>query len=197
MKISLNLINHLQSKESFDDFLSEYNDIHERDPAYANTFAGMLELSRDLNHLNTPYLIIGGLAVASYLHQTDEEAFRNWRGTSDIDLVVPNRDLAERVLRKSGYEFRQIQNGKEGVIGRLYDFAKEDNGETTVVGYRQGICDSKGREITREMLNHAAVIPVHGVPIIVPKLKDLVYMKRLANRSKDRLDIKTLKGLVK
>ena len=195
MKISIDLINYLTDKNTWNDFLSEYNDIHDKNPAYANTFAGMLEISRGLNIKNKPYLIIGGLSVASYIHQLDSNAFKDWRGTSDIDLLLPNKKDAESVLYSAGYEFKQTQNTKEGMVGRLYDYVKEDNGEITVVGLREGICDKRKKDITQKLVNQRAIIPVYGVRVAVPKLKDLINMKRFANRAKDRGDIKTLKVL--
>jgi predicted nucleotidyltransferase len=196
MKLSIKLINHLTQQGTLDNFLSEYNTIHSRDPAYANTFAGMLEIAKGLCELKEDYLIIGGLSVASYLHQMDDMAFQNWRGTSDIDLLVPNRNAAEKILLYSDYKFKQTQHSKEGMIGNLYDYAKQDNGETTVVGLRTGLCDKSGRDITQKVLAHRAIIPVHGVRISVPQLKDLIEMKRWANRKKDREDIQTLKRMI-
>jgi predicted nucleotidyltransferase len=195
MKLSVRLINHLNRKGTFNDFLSEYNTIHEKDPAYANTFAGMLEIAKGLGELGQDYLIIGGLAVASYLHQMDDKAFQNWRGTSDIDLLVPDRNVAEKILLYSDYHFKQVQHSKEGMIGNLYDYVKQDNGEPTVVGLRMGLCDKSKRDITRKLLIHQAIIPVHGVGVAVPRIRDLIEMKRWANRSKDRSDIKTLKSM--
>jgi len=194
MKISEDLINHLEKVGTWEDFRLEYNIIHKKDPAYANTIAGMLEIARGLNKIKRKYLIIGGLAVASYLHQGDICAFREWRGTSDIDLLA-DKKIAESILKKADYSFAQTQKGKIGIIGRLYDYTKEDNGETTVVGLREKIMGENGRDITDYLLNHRSIIPVHGVHVSVPQLRDLVKMKRFANRKKDREDVKILKKL--
>ena len=191
----MNLINHLTHQGTWKDFLSEYNAIHQKTPAYANTFAGMLEIAKGLNDLGEDYLVIGGLAVASYLHQMNDQAFRTWRGTADIDLLVPDRDIAEKVLTYSDYHFSQTDKTKEGMIGKLYTYAKQDNGETTVVGLRTGLRDPAGRDITRKMLMHHATVPVYGVGVAIPRIKDLLDMKGQANRKKDRQDIKTLKSM--
>jgi hypothetical protein len=195
MKISQELKERLKEKDTFEEFEEEYMAIHEWNPAYANTFAGMLEISRGLNIRGTSHLIIGGLAVASYVHQVNPEAFRNWRGTSDIDLLVPHKKDAEAVLNYAGYKFKQSQKTKPGMIGRLYDYAKDDDGETTVVGLREGICDKSGRDITSKLLDHKTIIPVHGIMVSVPQLKYLLEMKKWANRPKDREDRKTLKDI--
>ncbi len=195
MKLSINLINSLTKSGTWEDFLNEYNGIHAKNPAYSNTYAGMLEICKGLNDLKEDYAIIGGLAVASYLHQMDDKAFQSWRGTSDIDLLVPNRDAAEKILLYSEYKFKQTQNSKEGMIGRLYDYVKQDNGEATVVGLRTGVCDKGERDITRKLLSHRAIIPVQGIGISVPQLKDLIQMKQWANRGKDRQDVKTLRSM--
>lgn len=196
MKLSTELINYLEEMGTWDSFRREYNKIHEKNPQYANTFAGMLEIARGLNVINAPYLIIGGLAVASYIHQLDNGAFRNWRGTSDIDLLVPDKKVAEGVFNSANYRFKQSQTTKQGMVGRLYDYVKEDNGEITVVGLRLGLTDKTGKNITNKFLNRSAMIPVHGVRVSVPQFKDLVYMKKWANRAKDRTDRNILRGLV-
>ena len=195
MKLSIDLINYLEEKGTWDSFRSEYNEIHKKDPLYANTFAGVLEIARGLNTENIPYLVIGGLAVASYLHQVDNSAFRNWRGTSDIDLVVSDKKIASRILNSADYKFKQSQPNKQGMVGRLCDYVKQDDGEITVVGLRTGIRDKTGRDVTNKFVKNSAKIPVHGVQISVPKLKDLIYMKRWANRGKDKSDIRTLKKI--
>ena len=193
MKFSVELIDHLEKVGSWNSFREEYQALHEKDPAYANTFGGMLEICRGLNIRETSYLIIGGMAVASYLHQADSHAFRDWRGTSDIDLMVPDKKLAEEVLNFADYKFRQTYPSKIGMKGKLYNYAKDNQGETIVVGLREGIVNSSGKDITNKLLNHAAIIPVHGVRIAVPQWKDLISMKRFANRKKDREDLNFLK----
>ena len=197
MKLSMDLIKHMERAGSWKDFRRDYDIIHDEkgNKSYANTFAGMLEISMGLDVLGEDYLIIGGMAVAAYLYQVDPQAFRNWRGTDDIDLLVIDKGIAERVLKSADYEFRGVLNNKPGVIGQLFDYAKEDNGETTVVGLRAGVADGTGKDITRKLLNHRAIIPVHGVQVAVPQLRALVEMKRSANRAKDREDIKTIKYL--
>lgn len=197
MKLSIELIKHLESRNTWKSFREEYDALHEKNPAYANTFAGMLEICRGLNIRNTPYLIVGGLAVASYLYKADNNALRDWRGTYDIDLVVPDKRLAEEVLNFADYEFRQKQPSKIGMKGFLYDYAKEDKGETTVVGLRKGLVNSSGKDITNKLIKRSEIIPVYGVRVSVPHLKDLVEMKRFANRNKDRIDLKYLRKFYK
>lgn len=196
MKISKKLEKHLKKVKTWRGFVEEYNIIHKKKPSYGNTFAGMLELARDLNERNVSYLIIGGLAVASYVHQGSDKAFREWRGTTDIDLLASKKE-AERALINADYEFGQAQRGKPGIIGKLYDYVKQDDGETTVVGLREKVQGRSGKDITNSLLNHKTMIPVHGVHIYVPRLKDLFEMKKWANRTKDRKDLKVLKKLMK
>ena len=196
MKLSMDLIAHLEKKGTLRAFIDEYETIYSKNPAYANTFAGMLEISRGLNLAKADYLIIGGLSVAAYLHQFDSEAFGSWRGTSDIDLLVTDKNIGTRVLKSADYDFAQVRPSRIGMKGLLYDYTKEDNGETTVVGLRTGIMDKAKRDVTKKLLTHSAIIPVHGVRVAVPQLGDLIKMKKWANRKRDREDIASLKYLL-
>ena len=167
-----------------DDFLAEDKAIRLVDRPYANSIIGCLELSHRLNEAGNLYLIIGGLAVACYVRQVNYEGFLKWRGTNDIDILVLNKDYGERALRNCGYEFRQLLKNKGGAIGPIYVYAREDNGETLVVGLRTGI-KSVNKDITSYLLKNATKVDLWGVPINVPMIRDLVAMKRDANRPKD------------
>lgn len=199
MKIDLSLIKHLAHNEQLERFMQEHDSLHNRDDkgkAYANTIGGCLGIAHDLNRKNIPYCIIGGLAVAFHLHQVNHDAFLQWRGTSDIDILA-NKKVAERTLGEFGYDFREPKYGKKGAKSGVYIYAKDDNGESLSLGLRQEVEDKTGRNIAPKLLGSATVVDVYSVPIRVPMIRDLVAMKLHANRAKDREDIKRLREFYK
>ncbi len=195
MKISTSLTSHLETNNQFKGFWREYKSLHSRDSTgqkYANTIAGCMEIVHDLNEKKIPYCILGGLAVAFHLHQVDHNAFLKWRGTSDIDLLVAKK-VVGGILRKNDYTYRQVLRGLKAAKQGVYDYVKDDNGETLVLGLRESIQNKKGKDITNKILNNSSLVDVYSVPIRVPMIRDLVQMKRFANRAKDREDIKLLR----
>lgn len=200
MKFSVNLIKHLKENEQFDKFWAEYDSLHSRaqTKAYANTVAGCLEIVHDLNDRGIPYCMIGGLSVAFHLHQVNHDAFLNWRGTSDIDILAP-KSAIESVLKANGYAYKQIRRGMPGARTGIFDYVKDDNGESLTLGLRQAVEDERDRDITGRLLGslHSTAVDVYSIPVRVPSIRELIAMKRAANRGKDRDDIKLLKAAYK
>ena len=190
-KISIHLVNELRIQGQFDRFMDAYNKIHGTDREYANTILGCLEISNSFNKEEKPYLIIGGLAVMAYLYQVNSNAIFEWRGTNDIDILA-NKGTAEGILKGADYGFRERLPQKPGSVGSIYVYAKEDNGETTVVGLREGV-EHKDRDITNRLLSNSTAIGIFSIPVRVPSLSDLEKLKRAANRSKDREDLRELR----
>lgn len=89
--------------------------------------------------------------------------------------------------------YRQTRNRLAGAKTGVYDFAKDDDGETLVLGLREKIEDKSDKDITQKTLKHSATVDVYSVPIRVPMIRDLVAMKRAANRAKDRSDIAVIR----
>ncbi len=200
MKLSMSLIKHLEDNSEWEHFRREYDALHgtgEDGKDYANTVAGCLEISHDLNHRNIPYCILGGLAVAFHLHQVDHDAFLTWRGTSDIDLLAPKNNDVVGVLNSNGYTYRNSKSGMRGVTGKgkVFDYVKDDNGENLIVGLRSGV-EVRGKAVTERLLgSHSTLVDLYSVPVRVPMVRDLIAMKQYANRKKDRLDIIELRKM--
>ncbi len=195
-KISMDLVNELRRQGQLEKFMKIYTKIHEgKDRKYANTILGCLEIAHSFNKKREPYLIIGGISVMTHLEQSDPEYIFKWRGTDDIDLLA-NKKKASGILMGADYKLKQPINNKKGAIGPVYVYAKEDNGETTVVGLRKGISLNK-KDITRKLLENSTVGGLFSIPIRIPPVEDLVSLKRAANRSKDREDIRALKEFYK
>lgn len=191
--ISMSLIKELEKNGVWDSFRGEYDALHKRDRTYANSIVGCMELAHHLNSYEVPYFVIGGLAVAMYVHQVDHEGFLKWRGTDDIDLVVPNLDDGKKALVHCGYRFMNRYNAKEGSTGPIYNHVRDENGETIVAGLRTGVSDLPGRDITRELLKNVGRVDLWSIPVQVPAVRALTEMKKFANRAKDRADIKLLR----
>lgn len=197
MKFSDKLIAHLRENRQLKRFRQEYRSLYDKNAdsrAYGNTIAGCMEIAQRLDEEQIPYCVLGGLAVAFYQHQIDHEAFLIARRTSDIDLLV-ERKAVEGILREEGYEFSQVRRGMKGAKAGVFDFTRISNGEHLVVGLRESVEDRKGRDITNKVLQHAGTVDVYSIPIRIPTIRELIAMKRFANRTKDREDIRLLKKL--
>lgn len=111
MRFSDKLIGHLKTNGQFDQFWRGYDGLRSRGKdgrAYANTIAGCMEIAHELNDKKISYCVLGGLAVAFHLRQKDNNAFLNWRGTSDIDLLAAKK-VVEGILRENGLQTNEKQ----------------------------------------------------------------------------------------
>jgi hypothetical protein len=81
---------------------------------------------------------------------------------------------------------------KPGSVGPIFNYTKDDNGETTIVGLREGI-ELATRDITNKLYSNSTVVGLYSVPLRVPSIKELVALKRDAARTKDNQDIKDLR----
>jgi predicted nucleotidyltransferase len=80
-----------------------------------------------------------------------------------------------------------------GSLNGVYEYAKDENGESLSLGLRETVHDRHNSDIAKKLLRSATSIDLYSVPVRVPMIRDLVAMKRHANRPKDRSDIKLLK----
>lgn len=64
------------------------------------------KVAATLDRHGLSYQVVGGLAVAAWVHSSDPEAVR---ATRDVDLVVRREDLPaiQAVLEKEGYRYRE------------------------------------------------------------------------------------------
>jgi len=148
------------------------------------------ELAKALEKEKIPYALVGGHAVA--LHGA-------LRGTIDIDLVVAWRlktlEKLEQVFHQLGLESRlpihakdvftfrdeYIQN-RNLIAWNFYDPKDLTRVVDVIINY-----DLRGKGVD--------VIKTQKVPLKILSKKDLIEMKRAANRRQDIEDIKALEKL--
>jgi len=147
-------------------------------------FGSLLPALRDLSDwfrsANTPYLIIGGVAVS---------LVGRARITQDVDLVVLIDDAALGTFIDSGSKF--------GIIPRVANpiqFAKQSCMLLMVHqadGVRVDIALA-GARFEKEAIKHAVPQSARGVDLLVPRVEDLIIMKAVSGRPIDLADIDTL-----
>jgi hypothetical protein len=152
--------------------------------AVAKVRERLLRATSALNAAKTPYAVVGGNAVASWVATVDEGAIRN---TRDVDILVRRADLREVTTAMQGAGFVADE-----VLG--------------VVMFRDG-AEGKPSEAVHllfsgERLRPGDLFPSPEIQTVddpanfrVINLESLVVMKLMANRRKDQVHIEDLIGL--
>ncbi len=145
-----------------------------------------LEILRVLHEEQVDFLLIGGIAVASYV--TD-------RATADIDIMVPtgedaNRRRLEQALRRLDAELIGTQGGH----GQAPE--PDDPYPTLLFMTRHGklavLYRPDGSALYRDVLRRSKRISVMEHEVRVAGIDDLVRMKLAAGRRQDLDDVATL-----
>jgi hypothetical protein len=152
--------------------------------AVARVRERLLRVTAVLNQAGVPYAVVGGHAVASWVTTVDEGAVRN---TRDIDLLVRREDLPviTTALERAGF-----------VRAEVLDVTMFLDGP-----------DAKPSESIHLLFAGEKVRAEHPLPspflstiddpagFRVITLEDLVTMKLLSNRDKDRTHVRDLVGV--
>ena len=155
-------------------------------------------LFRALNASGTRYVVVGGVAVV----------LRGYaRLTADIDLILNlEESAAARVMHTLA---------KLGLLPR----APVDSGDFAVASIREGWLHDKGMQIFslfhpdnpmlsvdlfthhpiefESLFDRSDACDVGGVSVRVASIPDLIYLKRLADRPRDREDIEKLETIAR
>jgi len=152
--------------------------------AVAKVRERLLRATAALNQAGVPYTVVGGHAVASWVARVDEGAVRN---TRDIDLLVRRSDLPAitAALEQAGFvrdELLDVVMFRDGAQGRPSE------------AIRLLFAGEKVR------LDHPVAAPEietvqdpGSFPVVV--LEDLVVLKLMSNRDKDRTHLRDLIGV--
>lgn len=138
----------------------------------------LLELTGTLDELNLPYILIGGLAV-SLLGEP--------RGTLDVDLSVwaaPER-LVETVELLCS-RFPALPSNPVEFVNhhRVLPIAAANRTRVDLV--------FASIALEREMIARGIAVQVGGHPVRIASVEDLVFMKLVSTRLKDRADAEAL-----
>ncbi len=192
----------LSREGTLEQFLDHYNRICQRSDessknrAYANCLHQLLEITPRLHDHRREHVVVGGLVIPIHLYQIKPEEVVNWRGTSDIDVLAQESEIAD-ILVSLGY--RRIngnywgRNGVRGTTKPLVNYVN-DSAYHQLVQIREDIVIA-GKKKTHQIYRDSQELPFYGVPVRVPSIADMIAMKRDANRGKDKEDIRSLREM--
>ena len=146
---------------------------------------GTLErIAGPLASAKIPYEVIGGMAVMVQVDRVERSAVRN---TKDIDIMIHRADLerVKEVGQQHGFTFRHAA----GVDMLL------PPGETKALNAIRLVFSGKKNKTNQAVPNpplRPEHLSVHGIPIAVISVMDLVSMKLTNNRDIDRVHIRDL-----
>ncbi len=145
-----------------------------------------VRLARALNQAGARYLVIGGFAVIAHQYV---------RATEDTDLLVPADADNVGPLRSAFAQLEAVvrRAGEPPTDAELADGAhlRLDTAAGTVDLVREGDPPLDFRSGFEGRL----VVELDGVEIPVAGLSLLTTLKRLANRSQDRVDLERLEAI--
>lgn len=153
------------------------------DPARSRLLEALVALSRGLDSVPSPSMIIGGIAVIA--HGVP-------RQTIDLDAtVLADRIEPQQLLRALAPVsiVPRIENALEfAARSQVLLLIHEPTGITLEISFAF-------TSFEREALERAAIVDFGGVEIAVAQPEDLVIYKALAWRERDRYDIRELLAL--
>ncbi len=147
---------------------------------------GLKNICEILNTNEIPYCLVGGLAVSMLAAP---------RATEDIDLMVLlNDDQKANIASLLENKFQIIQNKElftvqQTTIWRFILKDKTINTESLLI-LDFILADN---DIYKNSISEAIDIELNGTKIYVVTPENLISIKKLSNRGKDKLDIEALK----
>lgn len=145
----------------------------------------ILTIWKSFHENKVKYITIGGFAVNIYGYI---------RNTGDLDVLIEDSIPNRKNLRKA---FVQIGIGDFETIETM-QFVPGWTDFTVNFGLRLDVMTSvKGLEDVNfvELLHHATVVQMEGIPVNFIDYQSLIISKKAANRLKDQLDIEELRKL--
>ena len=155
-------------------------------------------LFRALNESGTRYVVVGG--VATVLHGYA-------RLTADVDLILDfEREAAARAMRAlaaiglrprvpvdpEDFADERIRNGWVREKGmRVFSLFKPDDPLLSVDVFAEHPVDFEG------LHERAEVCDLDAVPVRIASIPDLIHLKRLADRPRDREDVEKLEEILR
>jgi hypothetical protein len=144
----------------------------------------LLRATAVLNQAGIPYAVVGGHAVASWVASVDEGAVRN---TRDIDLLIRRTDLSAltAALEKAGFVRAEVLD-----VTMFLDGPDAKPSESIHLLFA-------GEKVRAEHPLPAPDLSTIDDPagFRVLTLEQLVHMKLLSNRDKDRTHVRDLIGV--
>ena len=155
-------------------------------------------LFRALNASGTRYVVVGGVATVLHGHA---------RLTADVDLILDlERKAAARAMRAlsvlglrprvpvdpEDFADGRVRSGwvrEEGM--RVFSLFKPDDSLLSVDVFAEHPVDFEG------LYERAEVCELGDVPVRIASIPDLIHLKRLADRPRDREDVEKLEEILR
>jgi hypothetical protein len=137
-----------------------------------------------------PYAITGDVAVAAWVSRVDVSAVRN---TRDVDILLRRADLqrAREALEGAGFVYRRVSSlGKAGAMDVFLESAEGKVRDAVHILWAGERVLPDAVEATPEL--HRTE-PAEGFELV--PLDDLVRMKLISFRDKDRVHLRDLAGV--
>lgn len=147
----------------------------------------LLRAAAALQAARVPYAVIGGNAVAAWVSRVDLAAVRN---TRDVDLLLRREDFesAQQALIAAGFRHRQVASlGRPGVMDVFLDGPEAKVRDALHILWAGELPVPEAIEPTPEL---GPTEPGDGFELI--PLADLVRMKLISCRDKDRVHLRDL-----
>ena len=131
-----------------------------------------------------PYAVIGGMAIMVQVDRVEPSAVRN---TKDIDIMIHRADLdrIKKVGQEHGFTFRHTA-GLDTLL---------PHGETKALNAVHLVFSGEKTKASQTVPNpplRPEHLSVHGIPVAVVSVLDLISMKLANNRDIDRVHIRDL-----
>ena len=155
-------------------------------------------LFRALNASRTRYVVVGGVATVLHGHA---------RLTADVDLILDlERKAAARAMRAlyvlglrprvpvdpEDFADERIRRGWVREKGmRVFSLFKPDEPLLSVDVFAEHPADFEG------LYERAEVCDLDTVPVRIASIPDLIHLKRLADRPRDREDVEKLEEILR
>ena len=143
--------------------------------------------ARALRQAGVPYAVVGGNAVAAWVSRVDTAAVRN---TRDVDILLRRTDLerARAALESAGFVHRRVSSlGKAGTMDVFLDGPEAKVRDAVHVLWAGEKAVPDALEPTPPL---GDTLPGEGFQLI--PLQDLVRMKLISFRDKDRMHLRDL-----
>jgi len=153
----------------------------------------LLKIESEAKRFGIDLVIMGGYAARAYTTQ------RSWRFTKDMDFITTRKDLTalHGIFKLLGYSFEKTEFGVKGRKKINRDFIKLDIAVDKVIDWSTGKEYPLPADVFKKS-NKADIVASYeeneglSIKIRVAPIEDVVIMKLMTERPRDRFDAITI-----